>query len=376
MKTLSPTRSALTRLALGLAAAATATAGLLAPTGATATNAEWNDGFHDEDQIISCYTYQVTTGVGANVGWMSPTGQVTKVGEVFWLRGYAGLVGQPCSGKVNIIPEIMVPAGVEFAEGDVRWDISKPGEQVLTTDPIAIDHGNNGGILIGNADETPFVLRQGEVLEFQFPVVATRELKGPATQQPMCQSRLDGDAPCPIDKSGDHFQVGFLTSGHGGDRWYVTPFVGLFASSTTTTPTSPTPTTPAPTTPTSPGSPLPTTPTSPGAPLPTTPTSPTAPGGSVVSKAPSTTKATWKASATRRGKVTVVVSSSRAATGAVVVKDKGRTIARGVLKADHRGRIVITLPKLRRGKHALAAHYTGSATVAASTSARRAVSLR
>ena len=43
-------------------------------------------------------------GVSADVGWRSETGQVPKVGEVFYVRGYAGLVSLPCSGAVAVLP--------------------------------------------------------------------------------------------------------------------------------------------------------------------------------------------------------------------------------------------------------------------------------
>ncbi|QBX55345.1 Ig-like domain repeat protein [Nocardioides seonyuensis] len=352
------------KLPLALTAMTAIVAGLLAPGGASASAGTWNDGFQYEDQMVSCATGQVTTGVSANVGWMSPTGAVPKVGEVFWLRGYAGLVGMPCSSGTNIIPEIMVPDGIEFAEGEVRWDISKPGEQVLTEDPISADpNGQNGGIMIGNADETPFKLRQGEILEFQFPVRATRELKGPATQQPQCQSRIDGDAPCPISQSGDHFQVAFLTNGHGGDRWYVTPFVGLFATDgSTPPPTTPPTTNPVP----GPG----TTPT-PG----TTPAPAPAPG-SAAGQAASSTSAKWKITKAGKGKATITVTSGAAPVGGVIVKDKGRTLAKATLKATDNGRVVIKLPRLRKGKHVLVAQFRGSSTVAASVSPKRVVRLR
>lgn len=337
-----------------LVATVAVAAGLLAPAGSSsASTTAWNDGFHDEDTIINCATRTPATGVHANVSWSSPAGRVPRIGEKFYLRGYIGLVGLPCSSGVLVMPEILVPRGIEFVDEDVRWDLTKAGQpQVLEAAPLVIDPaGSNGGILLGPAPEEAFKLERGDVLEFQFPVKATREMIGPGSQQPTCQTRRDGVAPCPVSQSGDHFQVAFTVGGHGGNKRYVTPYVGLFATNATTTPT--------PTTPTTPGTPTPTTPTNPG-----------------IGKATSSTKATWKASASRRGKVTVVVSSARAVTGSVVVKDKGRTIARAVLKAKHRGRIVITLPKLRRGKHVLTAQYAGSPTVAASTSARRAVSLR
>jgi hypothetical protein len=341
------------KLHLVLTAMTTVAAGLLAPLSPSAAATAWNDGFHDEDTIINCVTGQPATGVHANVGWSSPTGQVPKVGERFMLRGYIGLVGLPCSSGVNVLPEIMVPAGVEFIDEPVSWDVTPTGEQQqLSQTPLVYDHGANGGYLIGPAPETAFTLERGDVLEFQFPVRATRELKGPATQQPMCQSRLDGDAPCPISQSGDHFQVAFTVNGHGGDKWYVTPFVGLFASAGTTTPS---PTTTPITTPT------------------TTPTTSPAPG---TGKAASTTRATWKPSTSRKGRVTVVVSSAGTPTGVVVIKDKGRAIAKAVLKPSHRGRITLTLPRMRKGTHTLVASYRGSTTVSASSSAKRTVRLR
>ena len=226
------------KLHLALTAALTVAAGLLAPAAPSAAATTWNDGFHDEDTIINCQTGLPSTGVHANVGWSSPSGQVPKIGEKFYVRGYIGLVGMPCSSGVNVLPEIIAPAGVEFVDEPVSWDISPiGGAQELTQTPLVYDHGNNGGYLIGPAEETPFTLARGELLEFQVPVKATRDLRGPATQQPTCQSRLDGTAPCPISQAGDHFQIAFTVSGHGGNKWYVTPFVGLFAGNGATTPT-------------------------------------------------------------------------------------------------------------------------------------------
>lgn len=341
------------KLRNALVATVAVAAGLLAPASPSAAALAWNDGFHDEDVIINCQTRQQATGVHANVSWASLSGQVPKVGEKFLLRGYIGLVGLPCSSGVNVLPEIMVPAGVEFIDEPVSWDITPAGQQQqLSQTPLVYDQGRNGGYLIGPAEDTAFFLERGDVLEFQFPVRATRELKGPATQQPTCQSRADGTAPCPISQAGDHFQVGFLLGGHGGNKWYVTPYVGLFATNgaTTPTPTTPTPTTPAPTNP--------------------------HPGGPSAGKASSSTTATWKVSARRKGKATVVVATAGAPTGAVVLKDKGRTIARTTLKVSHRGRVVVALPKLRRGKHVLVAQYLGSASAQSSTSTPRTVRLR
>lgn len=347
---------------LALAATTTAVLGALAPVQANAATG-WNDGSHDEDTIIDCITQSPSTGLSANVSWSSPSGQVPRIGEKFYLRGFAGLVGLPCSGKVAVMPEIMVPQGVTFVDEDVRWDLTRAGEQQqLGTDPLGYFQGLNGGVTIGNPDDSPFVLRQGDVLEFQFPVMATRELKGPATQQPTCQRRLDGVAPCPISQSGDHFQVAFTVAGHGGDKSYVTPFVGLFASNGSTPP----PPAPAP-------SPVPGPAPAPApAPAPGPGQDP-APGAA---KAASSTSAAWRLANPRRGRVVVNVRSSAVPTGTVVIRDKGRRIARAVLTASDKGRITVTLPRLRKGKHQLVAQYLGSDTTRPSASSRRTVQLR
>ncbi|WP_435742381.1 Ig-like domain-containing protein [Nocardioides sp. SYSU DS0663] len=305
----------------------TAIAGLSGAAHAAATG-EWQDGKHDEDAIIDCITSGPSTGVSANVGWSSSDDRVPKVGEKFYLRGYIGLVGLPCSGKVAVLPEIMVPRGVEFVDEDVRWDLTEAGEdQELGTDELAFDRGANGGILMGNADFSPFTLRQGDILEFQFPVKATRTLKGPATQQPECQSRREGTAPCPIGQAGDHFQVAFTVGGHGGDKQYVTPYVALFA------------------------------------------------GGDATTKMASHTTAKFAVSSKRPGKAIVTVGADNpVAGGKVVITDKGRRLGTGTVNSA--GRATVALPKLARGKHVLVAKFGGTSGVKPSTSKRYVVTVR
>ena len=59
------------------------------------------------------------------------------MGEKLHLRGYLGLVGLPCSGKVAVSPEILVPAGVEYVDEDVRWDLTEAGTtQQLAPNPL------------------------------------------------------------------------------------------------------------------------------------------------------------------------------------------------------------------------------------------------
>ncbi|MBD3913507.1 Ig-like domain-containing protein [Nocardioides hwasunensis] len=295
---------------------------------------DWNPGKHDEDTVINCITQQPAPGVSADVGWRSETGQVPKVGEVFYVRGYAGLVSIPCSGAVTVLPELMLPSGVVPADdkAPLYWDLTKSGTpQALKTDTLTFDRGANGGFLIGTPDRKAWELRVGDILEIQVPVVATRELKGPATQQPECQTRIDGTAPCPADVSGDHLQVAFTVGGHGGNKHYVTPYVGLFATGAATGPAGPTP----------------------GA-----------------TQAASTTKASYRVA---KRKATITITSTAAVSGKVVITDKGRKIA----STQVSGRVTtLKLPRLRKGKHVLVARYGGSEQVLASSSAPTKVTVR
>lgn len=303
--------------------------------------AEWQNGKHDEDQVIDCITQSPSTGISAEAGWRSSGDRVPKVGETFYVRGYAGLVSLPCSGKAAVLPEFIIPAGTEFADDDahpVRWSLTEPGEQAdLSTQPLTYDRGNNGGVLFGTPDGEPWTLRQGWVLEVQVPIRATRALKGPATQQPECEDRREGTAPCPIEKAGDHLQVAFTVGGHGGDKYYVTPYVGLFAGGGSTG---------------GPGT------------------------GTPATKAASTTTASFQVSRKGKGRAVITVRSSVRPTGRVVVLDRGRTVGTATLTAASRGTVRVSLPKMARGKHVLTARYTGSTTVKASSSAARTVTVR
>jgi len=70
---------------------------------------------------------------------------------------------------------------------------------------------------------------------------------------------------------------------------------------------------------------------------------------------------------TARGKVTIIVTATGVVpTGKVTVYDGTRKIATGTLA---KGKVVITLPKLKKGKHKLTATYAGSTLVSTSRSA-------
>ena len=313
--------------------------GLLAPTGsatavAAAADSAWNDGKSDSDHIWNCVTETYGVGLTANTGWWSPTGEVPKVGEPFMIRGYIGYIGTPCADKLLVVPEVVAPPGLEYVDEEVRWDIAPAGEAPqLKTGGLDYWTGLNGGVAITLAGDEPFVLKRGEVLEFQFPVYATREMKGPATQRPECDKRIAGDGPCPLKESGDHFQLPFRVGGHGAMKQYLTPYVGLFATKAGTS-------------------------TDQG------------------TKVRSTTTAKYTLKAGKRGKATVTVTAGKVPTGDLVVTDKGKVVARAKLAPGHRGRLTITLPKMKKGKHTLVVKYLGSRQVKPSASAAKKVTLR
>jgi hypothetical protein len=326
-------------LVAALAAAATAVP-LLAPP-AQAADPAWVEGTSDSDTITSCVTGEPETGVMASVAWRPLGDHVPYVGERFALRVTVGMVGLPCSGQVASFVELMAPEGLTYADDDahpVTWALHDLGEDVaLRPGGLAYHPGSNGGVVVLQEGDEPFVLRRGQVLELEVPVAATRVMKGMATRQPECLDRRNGVRPCPAAESGDHVQAAVRVGGHGGSKYYVTPYVGLFAQE-----------------------------------APRPPAAQPSPAA-----VPSRTSATFRLRARTRPTATVAVSSSVAApTGRVTVTDRGKVVGRAVLRPGDRGRVVVRLSRLARGKHVLRASYGGSAAVGASASAPRTVRVR
>lgn len=72
----------------------------------------------------------------------------------------------------------------------------------------------------------------------------------------------------------------------------------------------------------------------------------------------------------------MTVAAAKTPTGTVVVRADGKVIGKAKIDAADRGKVVVRLAPLRKGKHKLVARYSGSATVAASASTQRTVRLR
>ena len=102
-----------------LAAAAT----LTGPSPASAQQT-WVDGAWVSDTIINCWTQQPAPGYTARVSFAGNDGQLPQVGETFYFKMEVGLPGLPCTKTPVVLPELILPAGLKYAESDrnpVRW---------------------------------------------------------------------------------------------------------------------------------------------------------------------------------------------------------------------------------------------------------------
>ncbi|NHC44698.1 Ig-like domain-containing protein [Motilibacter aurantiacus] len=353
------------RLALALPVLAAAVGAT--PSPASAAGQGWMDGKSDADTIIDCITQSTATGTSANAGMLVDPDRIPAVGERFWVRVYAGLVGLPCHGKSAMLPEFIPPTGVEFAVDDanpITYGIAPVGQQpTMSPTGLVFDYGVNGGLLVGvkSADHPnggPFILnRDAGILEIRVPMVATRALKGKATQEPECEDRRKGRAPCKVDQAGDHLQVA-VTVEDSGDKQYVIPYVGLFANPAAAPAPAPAP---------APGP----------APAPAPAPAPGAPGGgSAPAKAKSSVSVAWKLPQRGQRTAVVTVRSASRPTGTVTVLDGRRVVKKVTLTAARRGKVTVKLPALTKGRHVLTVKYSGSATVLPSASRARSITLR
>lgn len=307
------------RLTAGAAALAT-TAGLVGPAPAGAAEQTWVDGAWVQDTIISCITGQPAPGYTARVSFAGNGGKVPKVGETFYFKVEVGLPGLPCAKTPVVMPELVLPAGLAYADSaknPVRWrKLSLDGGgSSYSTKNLVFDKGQYG-VLVGLKSAAypqggPIEVRQGQSFELQVPVRATRVMKGMATREPQCRERLSGDAPCPVKESGDHIQVA-VSKSDTGPMDYVIPFVGVHVQK-----------------------------------------------GLVTKLA-----AKVKAFRNKAGTARITVGGTAKPTGKVMILRGKKQLAVGKLKAKHKGVISLRLPKLAKGTHKLVVKYAGSKALA------------
>jgi len=286
-------RRGLARTTVAVTAVTATLTTLGSPAGANAPAGTWTDGDWVGDTIVNCITGQPSPGYTGRVSFHSPGDQLPEVGETFYVRMEIGLPSLPCTNSPAVLPEVVIPAGLRYADDakhPVRWAVhTTEGSSGFSTRNLVYDRGVHGGVLIGlrsakYPDGGPIEVRRGQDLEIRVPVRATKVMKGMATRQPQCDERLEGTAPCPVSQSGDHLQVAF-TKTDTGPMQHVIPFVGL-----------------------------------------------------LVQKAKATLSARAQASPVRAGRITVRVGSGVVPTGVVRVSSGQRRLAVGTLAQRHRCR--------------------------------------
>lgn len=348
----SASRRRTTRSLLAVISATFALLGGLLTAGQAQAAPAWVKGPLRADKVLDCpaYTQGITRygdGVSMQLSYLDDPNDILKVGETFYARLQMRLITLPCV-KVGVVPEFILPAGLTWADDakhPVRWSVSTGSGTIKsgTEKELVIERGVNGGIVFGTklaayqySEAGVWELtRPHGVYEIQVPLKATRRMKGAATPVPDCYTSLPALAteklyyPCTPDKAGDHLQVG-LAINDGGDRNINSTYVGVFAEA----------------------------------------------GSSPKPSSTSLSLPKTRIKADKRAKVTVKVSSAGTRTGRVYVYDGSRKISSATLKSGHRGRISISLPKLRKGKHKIRVRYAGDARTKASRSGVRTLTVK
>jgi hypothetical protein len=219
-----PRRSAAVLLTL---AAAT-----ISPAAAAAAP-EWHSGTNESSYVGNCLLAP-EAGITAFAEWQADEQALPRVGDVFYVRTIAGRVGSGCGSGMSVHVEVIPPAGVApaiSAQTPVRCRVENFDTRESTVAPgcpqaaqpgvygIAFDQVTPGG----PAAAQPWEVAYGYALIIEIPMRATRALKGGA---PSC-GRGDGQPPCTAGQSGDSLQFADKIIDAGSSPW-LSPFVSLF----------------------------------------------------------------------------------------------------------------------------------------------------
>jgi hypothetical protein len=207
---------------------------LLAATGtAHAQDTTWSDGEIEYTTGITCVFPQVQQWTAAYTSQQVPAGGAPHAGDVFYVRATFGSVGQICTGGGEALPEFILPAGAERADGEPYWTVSHGGNEQRGRNEVVLSQGAFGGIVAagrrddGSLGSWPYANTSG-FISVHIPVRARRRLNGIGTQAPNCPVREQSAAPCPDDQTGDWLQV-YTQVADGGAPRQLIPAVGLFA---------------------------------------------------------------------------------------------------------------------------------------------------
>jgi hypothetical protein len=167
----------------------------------------WHDGAFDFAYTSDCITGDTNVLGDAWVGWYGDPGTSPKVGDVYYVRVYWGIVGDPCAGGAYVHDELFLPAGTQLAisqNNPVTCYFSTPSDNFTYAHQFTHD-GNNycpqqatagmyGGLAFdpaGNGtQDAAWPSADGTGYMILVPVKSSTPLNGIMTGEP-CQSCLE-----------------------------------------------------------------------------------------------------------------------------------------------------------------------------------------
>jgi hypothetical protein len=207
---------------------------IMATAPAHGQDTKWSPGETLSTTGITCvFTPQVQQWTAAFASQQVPVDGLPHAGDTFYVRLTFGSIGQICTGGGELLPEFVLPAGVERAPGEPYWTISQGESEQRGTNEVVLGSGAFGGVLAsaresdGSLSAWPYANTSG-FINVSIPVRARRKLNGIGSQAPNCPAREQSTGPCPDSQTGDWLQV-YAQIADGGTPRQLIPAVGLFA---------------------------------------------------------------------------------------------------------------------------------------------------
>jgi len=174
-------------------------------------------------------------GNAATAGFRNDPQALPKVGEVFYGAAVVGSIGGCADSAAGIEP--VPPVGVDLAisaQNPVRCyyaSVQAPSQPVELSPANGCGQTPSQGFFgprllsgPGAGGTFPLVLDSQRILTVEFPLRASRPLKGSPSLS--CGRRAGVDKACPPEQAGDNLQVN-VVSVDGGSN-FLAPHVGLF----------------------------------------------------------------------------------------------------------------------------------------------------
>jgi len=166
-------------------APALAVAALLLVAEPASAAVQWNDGTDAQSTLFNCVLGIPETGALAWAGYQADPASLPKPGEVFYGHAVFGAAMEACAGDQHGELDVVLPPGVSLAV-DAAHPVKcfyEDNQGPTLVNPTCPSHSVNG--VYGPQFEAgdgggPWDMPAGRLLEVEFPLVTTRQLRGPA----------------------------------------------------------------------------------------------------------------------------------------------------------------------------------------------------